>query len=188
MVTADHGPAVSGAHNTIICARAGKDLVSSLTSGLLTIVSTAFLGGERQGRDAGLRRPGPWLQRGPRRGRGAARGSPDGSAKLKAMPTAQGSVGLLLLQGDRFGGALDAAAKMFSKAFDSGIIPMEFVNKMKKEGKLIMGIGHRVKSVRRRFPQGTGSTGEGDQRARIGVGTPRRSTPSMQSSADRCQR
>lgn len=51
-------------------------------------------------------------------------------------------------QGDRFGGALDAAAKMFSKAFDSGIIPMEFVNKMKKEGKLIMGIGHRVKSVR----------------------------------------
>ncbi|XP_026574012.1 ATP-citrate synthase isoform X1 [Pseudonaja textilis] len=86
MVTADHGPAVSGAHNTIVCARAGKDLVSSLTSGLLTI-------------------------------------------------------------GDRFGGALDAAAKMFSKAFDSGIIPMEFVNKMKKEGKLIMGIGHRVKSI-----------------------------------------
>jgi hypothetical protein len=27
MVTADHGPAVSGAHNTIVCARAGKDLV-----------------------------------------------------------------------------------------------------------------------------------------------------------------
>lgn len=41
MVTADHGPAVSGAHNTIVCARAGKDLVSSLTSGLLTIVSNA---------------------------------------------------------------------------------------------------------------------------------------------------
>ncbi|MEE6512727.1 hypothetical protein FKM82_019916 [Ascaphus truei] len=53
----------------------------------------------------------------------------------------------LLPQGDRFGGALDAAAKMFSKAFDSGLIPMEFVNKMKKEGKLIMGIGHRVKSI-----------------------------------------
>ncbi|KAK1794461.1 hypothetical protein P4O66_011324, partial [Electrophorus voltai] len=86
MVTADHGPAVSGAHNTIVCARAGKDLVSSLTSGLLTI-------------------------------------------------------------GDRFGGALDAAAKQFSKAFDSGLLPMEFVNKMKKDGKLIMGIGHRVKSI-----------------------------------------
>lgn len=39
MITADHGPAVSGAHNTIVCARAGKDLVSSLASGLLTIVS-----------------------------------------------------------------------------------------------------------------------------------------------------
>jgi ATP citrate (pro-S)-lyase len=50
MLTADHGPAVSGAHNTIVCARAGKDLVSSLVSGLLTIVrrsiyimSTEFL-------------------------------------------------------------------------------------------------------------------------------------------------
>lgn len=39
MVCADHGPAVSGAHNTIVTARAGKDLVSSLASGLLTIVS-----------------------------------------------------------------------------------------------------------------------------------------------------
>ncbi|KAK3912870.1 ATP-citrate synthase [Frankliniella fusca] len=86
MVTADHGPAVSGAHNTIVCARAGKDLVSSLVSGLLTI-------------------------------------------------------------GDRFGGALDGAAKQFSEAYDSGAIPMEFVNDMRKKGKLIMGIGHRVKSV-----------------------------------------
>ena len=47
--------------------------------------------------------------------------------------TAWSDMGWLLPQGDRFGGALDAAAKMFSKAFDSGIIPMEFVNKMKKE-------------------------------------------------------
>ena len=31
--------AVSGAHNTIVTARAGKDLMSSLCSGLLTIVS-----------------------------------------------------------------------------------------------------------------------------------------------------
>ncbi|KKT35368.1 MAG: ATP-citrate lyase subunit A [Parcubacteria group bacterium GW2011_GWA2_44_12] len=34
---ADHGPCVSGAHNTIVAARAGKDLISSLASGLLTI-------------------------------------------------------------------------------------------------------------------------------------------------------
>lgn len=37
ILTADHGPCVSGAHNTIVAARAGKDLVSSLCSGLLTI-------------------------------------------------------------------------------------------------------------------------------------------------------
>jgi len=86
MVTADHGPAVSGAHNTIVCARAGKDLVSSLVSGLLTI-------------------------------------------------------------GDRFGGALDAAARQFSEAYDKGQHPMEFVNAMRKKGELIMGIGHRVKSI-----------------------------------------
>ncbi|XP_066144659.1 ATP-citrate synthase isoform X2 [Euwallacea fornicatus] len=86
MVTADHGPAVSGAHNTIVCARAGKDLVSSLVSGLLTI-------------------------------------------------------------GDRFGGALDSAARQFSEAYDKGMHPTEFVNHMRNKGELIMGIGHRVKSI-----------------------------------------
>ncbi|CAD7014258.1 unnamed protein product [Ceratitis capitata] len=86
MVTADHGPAVSGAHNTIVCARAGKDLVSSVVSGLLTI-------------------------------------------------------------GDRFGGALDGSARQFSEAYDSNLHPMDFVNQMRKEGRLIMGIGHRVKSI-----------------------------------------
>lgn len=35
MLCADHGPCVSGAHNTIVTARAGKDLVSSLVSGRL---------------------------------------------------------------------------------------------------------------------------------------------------------
>jgi len=86
MLTADHGPAVSGAHNTIVCARAGKDLVSSLVSGLLTI-------------------------------------------------------------GDRFGGALDGAARQFSDARDRSLSPMQFVNEMRRRGDLIMGIGHRVKSL-----------------------------------------
>jgi len=36
-ITADHGPAVSGAHNAIITTRAGKDLMSALASGILTI-------------------------------------------------------------------------------------------------------------------------------------------------------
>lgn len=37
MLCADHGPCVSGAHNAIVTSRAGKDLVSCLVSGLLTI-------------------------------------------------------------------------------------------------------------------------------------------------------
>jgi ATP citrate (pro-S)-lyase len=86
MITADHGPAVAGAHNTIVTTRAGKDLVSSLTSGLLTI-------------------------------------------------------------GPRFGGALDEAAAMFTEASDGGRDAKDFVSSMRKQNKLIMGIGHRVKSL-----------------------------------------
>ena len=37
VLTADHGPAVSGAHNTIVTARAGRDLMSAVASGILTI-------------------------------------------------------------------------------------------------------------------------------------------------------
>lgn len=86
MVTADHGPAVSGAHNTIVAARANKDLISSLVSGILTI-------------------------------------------------------------GPRFGGAIDGAAQIFSWAYDNGLPPQQFVDEMKQRGQLIMGIGHRIKSV-----------------------------------------
>ncbi|KAJ3124467.1 citrate synthase [Physocladia obscura] len=85
MLTADHGPAVSGAHNTIVTARAGRDLVSSLVSGLLTI-------------------------------------------------------------GERFGGALDGAAQSFSAAYDKGLSPQEYVDSMRKNNKLILGIGHKIKS------------------------------------------
>ena len=75
MLTADHGPAVSGAMNTIITTRAGKDLISALVSGLLTI-------------------------------------------------------------GSRFGGALDGAAEEFTKAYDKGMSPRDFVDTMRKENKL----------------------------------------------------
>lgn len=85
MLTADHGPAVSGAHNTIVAARAGKDLVSSLASGMLTI-------------------------------------------------------------GERFGGALDGAAEQFTAAYDQNLTPVDFVESMRRQHKLIMGIGHRIKS------------------------------------------
>jgi len=86
MITADHGPAVSGAHNTIITARAGKDLVSSLVSGLVTI-------------------------------------------------------------GPRFGGAIDDAALQFSSAYDRNLAPKDFVEEQRKKGELIMGIGHRIKTL-----------------------------------------
>lgn len=36
-LTADHGPCVSGAHNAIVTARAGKDLTAAIASGILTI-------------------------------------------------------------------------------------------------------------------------------------------------------
>ncbi len=36
-IVADHGPAVSGAHNTIVTARAGKNLIESIISGMVTI-------------------------------------------------------------------------------------------------------------------------------------------------------
>ncbi|KAL7750271.1 ATP citrate lyase subunit 1 [Sorochytrium milnesiophthora] len=85
MLTADHGPAVSGAHNTIVTARAGKDLVSSICAGLLTI-------------------------------------------------------------GERFGGALDGAADQFSVAYDKNLTPREFVDSMRRQNKLILGIGHKIKS------------------------------------------
>lgn len=36
---------------------------------------------------------------------------------------------------------------MFSEAYDTGLHPQEFVNNTRKKGELIMGIGHRVKSI-----------------------------------------
>lgn len=86
MLTADHGPAVAGAHNCIITARAGKDMISSLVSGLLTI-------------------------------------------------------------GPRFGGAVDGAAESFSWAVDKGLTPQGLIDEKRKQGELLMGIGHRIKSL-----------------------------------------
>jgi ATP citrate (pro-S)-lyase len=85
MLCADHGPCVSGAHNAIVTSRAGKDLVSCLVSGLLTI-------------------------------------------------------------GPRFGGAIDDAARCFKDAVDRGLEPAAFVEELKRKGKRVPGIGHRIKS------------------------------------------
>lgn len=85
-LSADHGPAVATAHNTIVTARAGKDLVSSVLAGLLTI-------------------------------------------------------------GPRHGGAINDAAKWIFDGVNDSSSPINFINEMKSNGRLIMGIGHRVKTA-----------------------------------------
>lgn len=59
---ADHGPAVSGAHNARVTARAGKDLISSLVTGLLTIgpkFGGAIDGAAKYFKDALLKQQNP---------------------------------------------------------------------------------------------------------------------------------
>lgn len=86
ILLADHGPAVSGAVNTKITARAGKDLVTSLIAWLATI----------------------W---------------------------------------PRFGGAITDAAKYFWQAKREGQSAKDFVESMKRQGIIIPGIGHKIKSI-----------------------------------------
>ena len=77
---------IRDSHNAITTARAGKDLVSSVVAGLLTI-------------------------------------------------------------GPRHGGAINDSAKWQFKCVANKVSPTEFVKEMNSKGELIMGIGHRVKSV-----------------------------------------
>ncbi len=78
----DHGGNVSGAVNTMVTARAGKDLVSSLASGILTV-------------------------------------------------------------GPRFGGAINAAAHVWTAGVASKKVVSKFIEEKAKAGELIPGIGHR---------------------------------------------
>ena len=50
-IVADHGPAVSAAHNAIVASCAGKDLITSLASGLLTIGPRSRRGDRRAARE-----------------------------------------------------------------------------------------------------------------------------------------
>ncbi|KUF94167.1 hypothetical protein AM588_10007599 [Phytophthora nicotianae] len=45
------------------------------------------------------------------------------------------------------GGGASVAAEMFAGAFDSGMSAADFVVDMRRQNKLIMGIGHRIKSL-----------------------------------------
>jgi citrate synthase len=85
-LSADHGPAVSTAHNSIVTSRAGNNLIMSLIAGLTTI-------------------------------------------------------------GPRHGGAIDEAARWVIDAVERNLSGKDIVVEHKKAGRLIMGIGHRIKSA-----------------------------------------
>lgn len=88
----DHGPHVSGAVNSIITARAGRDMSSALATGVLTI-------------------------------------------------------------GDRFGGAINDAAKVWQESVSHGTSPSELVSLYSKNREYIPGIGHRKYSVYKPDPR-----------------------------------
>ncbi len=88
----DHGAEVSGAVNTMVTARAGKDMSASLASGILTV-------------------------------------------------------------GDRFGGAINAAAQNWYQSVRDGISVEEMLENHKAKGLYVMGIGHRKYSVYKNDPR-----------------------------------
>lgn len=88
----DHGPHVSGAVNTIITARAGRDMGSALATGVLTV-------------------------------------------------------------GDRFGGAINNAAKVWHQSVSHGTSPSELVSSYSKNRDYIPGIGHKKYSVYKPDPR-----------------------------------
>lgn len=88
----DHGPHVSGAVNTIITTRAGRDMGSALATGILTI-------------------------------------------------------------GDRFGGAMNNAGKVWFKSVSHGTSPSELVALYSKKRDYIPGIGHKKYTVYKPDPR-----------------------------------
>lgn len=88
----DHGPHVSGAVNTIVTARAGRDMSSALATGILTI-------------------------------------------------------------GDRFGGAINNAAKVWHESVSHGTSPSELVAQYSKKREYIPGIGHKKYSIYKPDPR-----------------------------------
>lgn len=88
----DHGPHVSGAVNTIITTRAGRDMGSALATGILTI-------------------------------------------------------------GDRFGGAMNNAGKVWFESVSHGTLPVELVSEYSKRRDYIPGIGHKKYTIYKPDPR-----------------------------------
>lgn len=53
----------------------------------------------------------------------------------------------LLTIGPKFGGAVSSSASNFYNSYQENLSPREMIAEFKRNGKLIMGIGHRVKTV-----------------------------------------
>ncbi len=96
----DHGPHVSGAVNTMITTRAGRDMSSALATGILTV-------------------------------------------------------------GDRFGGAVNGAAKVWHEAVSREMNAEELVNDYSKRREYILGIGHKKYSVYKPDPRVTALVAHG---------------------------
>jgi ATP citrate (pro-S)-lyase len=88
----DHGPHVSGAVNTIITTRAGRDMGSAIATGILTI-------------------------------------------------------------GDRFGGAMNNAGKVWFESVSHGTLPTELVAQYSKRRDYIPGIGHKKYTIYKPDPR-----------------------------------
>lgn len=142
MLCADHGPCVSGAHNTIVTARAGKDLVSCLVSGIVCLLKwfhlcSCFHGlWSHQLPETGL------LTIGPRFGGAiddAARYFKDAYDRVRhnMWPTGLND-GL-----HRISFLMAYLRWYLLTGFYQGLTPYEFVEGMKKKGIRVPGIGHR---------------------------------------------
>ncbi|CAI5928495.1 unnamed protein product [Closterium sp. NIES-65] len=130
VLCADHGPCVSGAHNSIVTSRAGKDLISCLVSGASS--SVPFLPTVPPLGVATVLRPSDPL--------------PCLSLLMTSLLALQPVLAWLLTIGPRFGGAIDDAARYFKDAVERGLSPYDFVEGMKRKGIRVPGIGHRIKS------------------------------------------
>ncbi len=152
MLCADHGPCVSGAHNAIVTSRAGKDLVSCLVSGLLTI-GPRFGGAiDDAARCFKVRLTDPMVDC-----QGLCTPSMLRSRhplQMCHMPSSGSSCScchvhvhlLRLITSYRTCTSWHVCTAHAQDAVERKLDPVQFVEGLKKRGKRVPGIGHRIKS------------------------------------------
>jgi citrate synthase len=133
----DHGPYVSGAVNTIITARAGKDLVSSLAAGLLTI-GPRFGGAINQA-------AANWLQ-GIHAGKSAYEFVEDFASKKIYIPGIGHRKYRVDFPDPRVGALLNHADSLTNKRFTEFALDVQKVTTAKK-GNLILNVDGAIAAV-----------------------------------------